>query len=404
MKDSWTHCRVRDVAVTYDGPHATPRSTKTATDGPIFLGISSIDSGRIDVTRSAYMSEDDFTRWTRRVTPREDDVVFSYETRLGQAAIIPKGLRCSLGRRLALMRPDTSKVDPRFLLYYFLGPQFQEVIRQNTVQGSTVDRIMLTDFPDFPIELPPMGTQKAIAQTLGALDDKIVSNQRKQELLRGIALAEYQRLNALAAEWVPLSEGYSVGLSGVWGDDQASTKSPIAIRCLRGRDLADYSSGFLPEPPVRYVSTRQWEARSPHPGEIWTAGSGTLGPSLLMTESILKSWNEPVSYSNFVKRLTPTAVMMPELAWVAVLQAEADGLFANFRTGTAMPNLDADALLRGVVVPVVDSADLERLRIAVQAFLDSRLLIENDRLRQLRDDLLTGLLAGGFAFPEAGVA
>jgi type I restriction enzyme S subunit len=174
---TWSQVVVRDIATTFDGPHATPKSPKTHTSGPVFLGISSLQNGRLDLTQSGYLSDDDFKTWTRRVTPRPGDVVFSYETRLGEAALIPDGLKCALGRRLALMRPDTSKIDPRFLLFYYLGPQFQEVIRKNTVQGSTVDRIMLRDFPGFPIMLPPLGEQAGIATTLSAVDDKIESNR-----------------------------------------------------------------------------------------------------------------------------------------------------------------------------------------------------------------------------------
>ncbi|MBK6873853.1 MAG: restriction endonuclease subunit S [Kineosporiaceae bacterium] len=146
----------------------------------------------MDLSQSGFLSEEDYLRWTRRVAPRPGDVVFSYETRLGEAALIPKGLRCSLGRRLALMRPDTTKVDPRFLLYSFLGPEFQETIRKNTVHGSTVNRIMLTDFPSFGMAIPPIDEQRAIAATLGALDDKIESNRRTSALISGLVSAEFQ--------------------------------------------------------------------------------------------------------------------------------------------------------------------------------------------------------------------
>ena len=121
------------------------------------------------------------------MTPQPGDIVFSYETRLGEAALIPEGLRCCLGRRMALMRPDTSKVDPRFLLYAYLGPYFQEVIRARTVHGSTVDRIPLVEFPSFLIRVPDLPTQRAIAHILGTLDDKIELNRRLSQTLEEVA-------------------------------------------------------------------------------------------------------------------------------------------------------------------------------------------------------------------------
>jgi len=134
------------------------------------LGISSLVAGRIDLAASEHLSEEDYVTWTRRVTPNPDDVVFSYETRLGEAARIPDGLKCCLGRRMALMRPDPTRVNARFLLYAYLGPQFQETIRQRTIHGSTVDRIPLVQFPRFPICVPQLPEQNAIAAILGSLD------------------------------------------------------------------------------------------------------------------------------------------------------------------------------------------------------------------------------------------
>ncbi|MHB1613835.1 MAG: restriction endonuclease subunit S domain-containing protein [Actinomycetes bacterium] len=108
-----------DLADVYDGPHATPNKTES---GPWFLSISSLVNGRLVLAESAHLDEDDFQRWTRRVTPREGDVLFSYETRLGEAALMPAGVRGCLGRRMGLLRPKS--INPRFLLYAYLGPQF----------------------------------------------------------------------------------------------------------------------------------------------------------------------------------------------------------------------------------------------------------------------------------------
>lgn len=174
MTSNWPTLRISDIGTLFDGPHATPKRTKS---GPVFLGISSLVGGRIDLSKSDHLSEESFDRWTRRVTPQTDDVVFSYETRLGEAAIIPAGLRCCLGRRMALLRLDRSKVIPRYFLYYFLSPEFQGVIRQRTVQGSTVPRILLTEFPEFPVKVPPLPVQQNICDVLSAFDSSIEHNK-----------------------------------------------------------------------------------------------------------------------------------------------------------------------------------------------------------------------------------
>ena len=189
MGANWRQARIGDLVEIFDGPHATPPK---ATSGPVFLGISSLSSGRLDLSQTEHVSEEDFARWTRRVTPSPDDVVFSYETRLGEVALIPRGLRCCLGRRMGLLRARAGRVDPRFLLYAYLGPEFQATIRQRTVRGSTVDRIPLVDMPDFPIAVPDLPTQRAIAHALGTLDDKIELNRRTNETLEAMARALFK--------------------------------------------------------------------------------------------------------------------------------------------------------------------------------------------------------------------
>jgi type I restriction enzyme S subunit len=190
MGGDWREVSIGALAHIFDGPHATPAKTDT---GPIFLGISNLDRGRLNLSTTEHLSEEDYERWTRRVTPEAGDVVFSYETRLGEAALIPPNLPCCLGRRMGLLRPKTGKVDARFLLYAYLGPDFQETLRARTVHGSTVDRIPLTDMPKFPIRVPAdVREQRAIAHILGTLDDKIELDRRMNETLEGIARALFK--------------------------------------------------------------------------------------------------------------------------------------------------------------------------------------------------------------------
>jgi type I restriction enzyme S subunit len=180
----WIETTIGKVSTVFDGPHATPAKVS---EGPVFLGISCLSRGRLDLAAAEHLSEHDFKRWTRRVEPTAGDVVFSYETRLGEVALIPPGLLCCLGRRMALIRPDRAKIDSRFLLYYYLSPEFQELIRSRTVPGSTVDRILLEEFPKFPIRVPDLATQREVASLLSALDDKIELNRRMNQTLESMA-------------------------------------------------------------------------------------------------------------------------------------------------------------------------------------------------------------------------
>ena len=140
MSKKLTRGPIKDFALgIYDGPHATPAEVS---DGPIFLGIRNVTpEGRLDLTEVRHISEQEFPKWTRRVEPKQDDIVFSYEATLHRYALISGDLRCCLGRRMALVRPNPEKVVPRFLHYYFLSSNWRSVVEANVISGATVDRI-----------------------------------------------------------------------------------------------------------------------------------------------------------------------------------------------------------------------------------------------------------------------
>jgi type I restriction enzyme, S subunit len=180
--------KIGQIADIYDGPHATPKKTAT---GPYFLSISSLDNGRLDLSKSAHLDEKDFKQWTRRVTPQEGDLLFSYETRLGEAALMPAGIKACLGRRMGLLRSHKDKVIPEYLLYAFLSPYFQQTIISKIIRGATVDRIALNELPSFNIRIPSLEEQKNVSRLLKNIDTKIELNNRINTELEAIAKTLY---------------------------------------------------------------------------------------------------------------------------------------------------------------------------------------------------------------------
>ena len=174
----------------YDGPHATPPQ---ADSGPVFLGIKNITSdGRLDLSEIKHVSEEHYPRWIRRVEPRANDIVFSYEATLHRYAIVPEGFRGCLGRRLGLIRPNTNRVVPRFLHYYLLSTNWRSVVETHVVNGATVDRIPILRFPEFEIRIPNLDIQRSVVSTLAAYDDLIENNRRRIRLLEQAARTIYE--------------------------------------------------------------------------------------------------------------------------------------------------------------------------------------------------------------------
>jgi len=72
-------------------------------------------------------------------------------------------------------RVDRSKADPNFLFYYFRSPQGRRQM-ETIVEQVAAAGIRITELAKLLVPAPPPDEQQAIAEVLGALDDKIAAN------------------------------------------------------------------------------------------------------------------------------------------------------------------------------------------------------------------------------------
>ena len=91
----WNHKQVHDVVEgVYDGPHATPKESDT---GPVFLGIKNLTGSALDLSDVRHIAESDWLKWTKRITPQRNDIVFSYEATLDSSLSSPPTCAVALG-------------------------------------------------------------------------------------------------------------------------------------------------------------------------------------------------------------------------------------------------------------------------------------------------------------------
>ena len=180
---------IKNICEVYDGPHATPKKTET---GPVYLGIDAItEDGMLDSSQFSYLSKEDYIKWTKRVVPQENDIVFSYEATLGKYALIPRGFYGCLGRRLAIIRVISEEIDAKWLYYYFRSPEWNAFIKNQTVKGSTVDRISVEEFPNYTIPVISLKNQKKMVAVLEKIDAKIRTNNKINDYLDEMAKTIY---------------------------------------------------------------------------------------------------------------------------------------------------------------------------------------------------------------------
>ncbi|CAG0951570.1 hypothetical protein BURK1_00223 [Burkholderiales bacterium] len=420
-----------------DCPHSTPVWTDS---GVVVLRNQNIRNGRLDLTEPSYTDEAHFAERTRRALPTEGDLVITREAPMGEVCMIPPNLRCCLGQRMVLLRPNRKRAEPRYLLYALQSKAVQHEIGVNEGTGSTVSNLRIPLLESLPIPTRPLPEQRAIAHILGTLDDKIEVNRRMNETLEAMARAlfkswfvdfdpvrakaegrdpglpqplaelfpnsfEDSELGEIPRGWEvgPLGRFFSVGLGGAWGEDEASDRATVRVRCLRGIDCHELAEGRIPDVPVRWVTPKQAADRQLSDGNVLIEGSGSFcGRSLIWKGAYAQLLGEPIGYSNFCKRLDPVcSSSQAVICWMQMRQAYRDGLLQSFRTGTAFPNFDVHGTLGNliVVVPPVPLADAYGRMFEVSQRLV--LMAQSRTLAALRDSLLPKLISGELQVEDA---
>ena len=113
---------------------------------------------------------------------RPRDLVFTHRGTLGQVALVPRRPRYPLylvSQSQMKATLDEERVLPEYAYYWFCSPEGQRALLRNTSQtGVPAISQPLTSLQAISIPLPPLAEQCAIAEVLGALDDKIEINKK----------------------------------------------------------------------------------------------------------------------------------------------------------------------------------------------------------------------------------
>ncbi|AMO60818.1 restriction endonuclease S subunit [Mycolicibacterium phlei] len=382
----WREATVAELGTIFDGPHATPTRRSS---GAYFLNISSLKNGRLDLSESDHVSDEDFQKWTRRVTPTAGDLLFSYETRLGEAALMPAGVKACLGRRMALLRPDRSRFDPRFLLYLYLGPAFQEMIAERSIHGATVSRIPLASMPEWPVFVPDLQEQCAIADVLGALDDKIAANERLVDLVD-----QY-----LATVFARLAANSPTAVLAMIADVNRAVVKPSPGGVLRYVDISAVAQGKYEFPePITWESAPGRARRALAYGDtVWS----TVRPNRRSHALVLDS-DPALVASTGLAVLTPHAGRIAGL-YEATRRSEFTHYLESVAEGSAYPAVNADRFRDAPIPALSEEAwnefEQEALPLRQRAHAAA---VETRALRRTRDELLPLLMSGRITISAAG--
>ncbi|MBP9957834.1 MAG: restriction endonuclease subunit S [Synergistaceae bacterium] len=115
----------------------------------------------------------------KRFETKMNDLIISCSGTLGKVSIIresdPKGI---ISQALLLLRANKDIILPQYLQYFFSSKEGYNAIVSRSSGSVQVNISKRADIEQIPLALPPLNEQKAIVETLGALDDKITNNTK----------------------------------------------------------------------------------------------------------------------------------------------------------------------------------------------------------------------------------
>ncbi|MEU3331329.1 restriction endonuclease subunit S [Glutamicibacter creatinolyticus] len=298
---------------------------------------------------------------------------------LGFAATIPRlpsGLTALHNQRIGLIEIKSQHLDRRWLEYRLRAADYRaEVIASST--GTTVHHTSPGRILAFELELPPPEEQRAIAATLGALDDKIESNRRLIQLIPSLIRAKVIAASQPGSRSVPVSELASFVNGGAFTRG-ASGSGRMVIR------IAELNSG--PGGSTVYNDIEVPDEKTARAGDILMSWSGSLG--------VYRWFRDEAVINQHIFKVIPADFP----AWLVFDRL--DAIMPVFRGLAADKATTMGHIQRGhltsVEVDVPDQSALDNLSAEVAPLWERLLLAEREvlSLESLRNTLLPELLSG----------
>lgn len=283
-------------------------------------------------------------------------------------------------------------LDLRFLHYLSHSAYFQQICFHSGV-GVHVEKLVfrLQDWLNWQIDIPPLPTQRRIAEVLSDVDraieltDGLVSSKERRK--RALAQSLFQDLSGNNR---PLAEFLVTNRPGIWSSDDGGLTDPSIIRAADFGPRGSIEFDNAPRKRISDVSDELWIKE----GDVLLECSGG-GPDQPVGRVVRASRDLDAVPSNFV-RILRFEGLRPDFAYFALEFAYENSRSLKFQTQTTgIRNLDYKAYLDSISV----HTDLiQQTAVAeVLALFDlelATLSAQSNVLRKQKRGLIRELIAG----------
>ena len=388
-----------------------------------------------------------------RYIVEENDVVLSIVGTIGSVSIVDRFYNLASLTENCVKLTGLDYHDALYLFYYLSSSTGQQEISKGTV-GAVQPKLPIYNIEKIQVMWPSVKAErKRIAHILGTLDDKIENNRKTAKTLEAMAQAIFKswfvdfdpvlakmagesresickRLKLtpeildlfpdrlVDSELGEIPEGWEIGvlndyikscLGGDWGSDCISSENNVAVRCVRGADIAALYTCSMAKMPIRYIKPSSYEKREIHTGDIVLEISGgsptqSTGRSILITEELIHRSDLPLVTSNFCRSIQFRSIQQSLYASYILKHLYAKDEFLQYENGsTGIKNFAFTLFCSEHLMVLPASAILAFFETIVRNLQKRPAAIraESDTIENIRDTLLPKLLSGEIRIPEA---
>lgn len=316
------------------------------------------------------------------------DVVFTQRGTLGQVAIVPASAfeQYVISQSQMRLRVNSSVAVSEYVYYACSSALFQKQVADNAI-STGVPHINLGIVNRLTIPLPAVSEQQAIAEVLGAIDDKIAANTNLMETSADLAMALFEQSlteHSMKKPLVEVTALLSRGITPVYTEELADSMMILNQKCVRGQRV-DLGPGRR----TRLAKVRSEKILLPEDVVINSTGQGTLGR--------VARWSGPDeitvdSHITIVRfdgtKVDPTCGGFALMA----LQSEIEAMGEGSTGQTELSRIELGKLL--VTLPSYESSLALGKQLRSMMEVENAKAAENRTLAATRDALLPQLMSG----------
>lgn len=185
IPETWKIKTISEISKVVDSLHQTPIY---ADKGYPMVRVTDIKEGGLNLDNCLKVSDEVYNLFTKNHEPQLGDIVISRVGTYGVFSYVNTSERFCLGQNTAIISP---RINRRYLYYNFINSRTKHQI-ENVAVGSTQKTISLKNIKAIKIPVCCDNEQKAIADILSCLDDKIELNNRINKTLEEVSQAIFK--------------------------------------------------------------------------------------------------------------------------------------------------------------------------------------------------------------------